>query len=190
MKTALSLLVGSVLAMVGLATPASAAIEIFLAMDGIQSDLADSSHPHTISLLSLSTNVFQQGLNFAGSGAAAAKTQFNPIVVNKAVDKTSPALFLACATGKHIKNATIFVRDEQASFDYFKLVLTDVLVSSIIGSAEAGDNFATEKVTLSFSKIEWDFTPQNLEGLPLSPVTGGFDVKQNRTFNVSQEPPG
>jgi type VI secretion system secreted protein Hcp len=188
MKTTLKLLLAGMVAFAGLTVGASATIEIFLQVDGIDGESQDSAHPNTIELLTVSTNVFQQGLNLAGTGAGAAKTQFNPITVAKQVDKTSPALFVACATGKHIKTATIFIRNSQTAgtpVDFFKIILTDVLVSSITSDAERDSDYISEKVTLSFSKIEWDFTPVNGDGLPQTPVKGGFDVKLNRALTLS-----
>ena len=138
MKTVCKFFVGSLLAFSAFAMPASAAIDMFLKLDGIDGEATDTAHPNTIQLLSFSANVFQQGLNLAGLGAGAGKAQFNPIEVMKTIDKTSPALFVACATGKHIKTATLFVRSGEASFDYFKIILTDVLISSLSTSGGLG----------------------------------------------------
>ncbi len=169
MKTACKFFLGGLLVLSALSTEATASIDMFLQLDGIEGEATDTAHPNTIQLLSFSANVFQQGLNLAGNGAAAGKAQFNPIEVMKSIDKTSPALFVACATGKHIKTATLFVRNGEATFDYFKIVLTDVLISSLSTSGGSGDDLVAEHVTLSFSKIQWVFTPVNLEGRPDQP---------------------
>ncbi len=165
------------------ATQAQVPIPIFLTIDGIEGDSTDSEHANSIPILSFSSDVFQQGLNLAGGGGSAAKTQFNPIVVIKRFDKTSPQLFLACATGKHIKSATIAVQKAgNQPYDFFKIVLSDVLISSVSASADSEQLVDTEKVTLSFSKISWQFRPQDPNGSPLPPVVGSFDLKANKPF--------
>ena len=52
------------------------------------------------------------------------------------VSKASPKLFLACATGQHIKEAALVgVKEGKDRQEFFKVTLTDVLVSSFQQSA-------------------------------------------------------
>ena len=71
------------------------------------------------------------------------------------VNKASPKLMLACATGKHIKETVLVVRKAGGSGDeLMRVKLHDVLVSSYqIGGS--GSDVPTEELSLNFSKIEF-----------------------------------
>jgi type VI secretion system secreted protein Hcp len=111
---------------------------------------------------------------FAGGGASAAKTEISPISISKLIDKSSPVLFINCATGKRIPTATLYARRDGNVFDYFTLTLSDLLVSSVTQSA--ADGGIIETVSLSFSKITLTYVEQNPNGAPGASVSSSFDL--------------
>jgi type VI secretion system Hcp family effector len=69
-----------------------------------------------------------------------------------------------------------------APFEYFDIVLSDVLVSSVNDSTETTDAEGNllETVSFEYAKIEWTYTPRDEKGAPETPVKGGYDLKLNK----------
>jgi type VI secretion system secreted protein Hcp len=95
--------------------------------------------------------------------------------------KASPKLFLACATGAHIPKATLTCRKAGGKQEeYLKVVFTDLLVSSYqTGGSAHGDVVPTDQISLNYSKIEWEYKPQDEKGGLGGPIKAGYDLKKN-----------
>jgi type VI secretion system secreted protein Hcp len=142
--------------------------DAFLKIDGIEGESTDTAHPREIELLSYSFGVTQAGSVVGGSGGGAGKATFQDFHFVSRLQKSSPKLFLACATGQHIKFATMSVRSTEKRFpDFYKVQLTDVLVSSFEegGSADGAENVPLEQISLNFAKIEIDYSVQDTKGV-------------------------
>src|SRR5919108_4062049 len=114
------------------------AVDLFLKLDGIQGESLDKAHKGEIELESFSWGE-SNAAPPAGGGGGAGKVQIQDLHVVAHVNKASPSLVLACATGKHLKDAVLTARKAgkgQQEFLVFKF--TDVLVSSyqISGTAQ------------------------------------------------------
>src|SRR5215211_5780834 len=108
------------------------ATDIFARLGEIKGESADDRHKDEIGVLSWSWGVSQSAPNSAGSGAAAGKVTFNDFNFTHRVDKASPVLMRACATGQHLKDATITMRKAgKVQQDYLIVKLTDVLVTNV-----------------------------------------------------------
>ena len=86
------------------------AVDMFLKLDGIKGESADHKHKDTIHIESFSWGMSQTGAHGTGGGGGAGKVSVHDISITKHVDKSSPALMLACCNGKHIKDGLITVR--------------------------------------------------------------------------------
>lgn len=127
------------------------AVDYFLKLSGIDGESQDSKHKGEIEILSYSWGVSQTGSNARGAGGGAGKAAFNDFSILKLVDKASPQLMQACCTGQHIPDANFTGRlSGESQFEYLKIKLTDVLISSVQPSGSAGDSPAFEQVSLSF----------------------------------------
>ena len=100
------------------------------------------------------------------------------------LNRASINLMKACATGEHIKVATLTARKagkEQQEYLTFKF--HDVLVSSYqTGGSEGGDAVPIDQVSFNFAKIEVDYKLQKPDG-SLGP--GGqfkYDLKAHKAF--------
>ena len=95
------------------------------------------------------------------------------------VNKASPKLFLACASGQHIKLATFSARkatkDQQ---EFLKIKFTDILVSSY-QNAGTDDFLPMDQVSFNFSKLELEYRPQKPDGSLAPPDKAGWDIKKN-----------
>jgi type VI secretion system secreted protein Hcp len=192
MKTISTLLVACLALAVAPACRAQAAnsFRIHLKLDGIDGESSDTGHNGEIDVVTFKAGVMQRALaNAAGGGASAGASDFKPLTVFKYLDLASAKLFLACATGQHIKTATLTVENTGSETAtparplgvFFKIVLTDVLVASVNEDSSTTDQLGNlvESISLSYSKIQWNYN-QNFGGEPGPTVTGGFDVRANK----------
>ena len=80
-------------------------------------------------------------------------------------------------TGGHIPEATLFCRKAGGKpLDYLKVTLKQALVTSISTGASASDDRVQETVTLNFSEITEEYTPQSPDGTGQGPVIKGYNV--------------
>src|SRR5690349_17049726 len=116
-----------------------AAFDYFLRIDGIPGESTDVKHKDEIEVLSWSWGETHPASAAAGSGGGAGKVDMGDFGVVARVSKASPALLLACASGKHLKSAVLAGRrgGGKAQGDFLTFSLADVLVSSYqTGAAE------------------------------------------------------
>ncbi len=157
--------------------------DYFLKIDDVKGESQDSKHKGEIDIDSFSWGEVQTGTAGAGGGAGAGKVQKQDLAIMKSVDKSSPVLMMACATGKHYKQATLTVRKaggEQQ--DYLTITLSDLLVSSYTTNASAGETMPTESVTLNFAKLEMSYKPQRPDGTLDAEVLQKYDFAANKKF--------
>jgi type VI secretion system secreted protein Hcp len=157
----------------------------FLKVDGIPGESIQPGYTDHIEVVSFKLGVEQRGVSDFGGGAGAGKSSFLPLRIFKYVDKASPLLFLACATGKHIKTVEFKARKTgSAPIEYLKIKMEDVLISSVNHESadQDGGNILLESVSLNFAKIEITYTPVDSNGTPGTPIKVGFDLKKNKLF--------
>jgi type VI secretion system secreted protein Hcp len=135
------------------------AVDMFLKIGDIKGESKDSQHRDWIEVSSFSWGMSQSGVaaDRPGSGAGAGKVSVQDISITKRLDKSSPLLMRSCATGQHIKEATLNLsRTKNDQQTYYVITLTDVLVSSYSPACSEGgaENVPVEAVTLNFSKIQ------------------------------------
>src|SRR5258705_5385585 len=108
------------------------AFDAFLKLDGIEGESTDAAHKGEIEVLSFSWGVNQTGSLVGGGGSGAGKASFQDLHFNTIVSKASPRLFKACATGEHIKKASLSMRKAggRQQQEFLKIELEEVLVSS------------------------------------------------------------
>jgi type VI secretion system secreted protein Hcp len=162
--------------------PPAQASDYLLEIDGIKGESSDQKHKDTIELQSFSWGVSQTTTHSSGGGGGAGKATFQDLHFTSKVSKASPLLFKRAATGEHIKKATLFVRKAGSGGgqgDYMTITLEDVLVSSYETKPSKGsDAVPTDRVSLNFSKIEFDYKPQLSDGRLGAPVTSTYDLAQ------------
>src|SRR5262249_41861567 len=136
------------------------ATDMFLKIDGIPGGSTDKAHPGEIEVLSYSWGVKNSGTGGFGGGGGEGKASFHDLTFVSHQDKSSPVLMRSCATGVHIKEATITVRKAGANnSDFYKIRLTDVLVSSVdeTGVEDSRDVTPNDQVSLNFQKVHVEF---------------------------------
>ena len=156
------------------------AVSIFAKIGTIKGESQDAKHEDEIEVFSWTWGVSQAGPMSQGGGGGRSRATFQDLNFTHHVDKASPLLMLACATGEHIKEATITVRkDGEGQQDYLVVTMTDVLVTSV--SSSGGDGGSTiESVALAFAKVDLEYTPQKPDGSPDVGVHFKYDLKRNK----------
>lgn len=161
-------------------TVGAAAVDYFLQIDGIDGESMDSQHPGTIEIDSFSWGVSNAGTMGHGGGGGSGKASFQDFHFTSKVSKASPKLMLAVAKGEHIPRAILFVRKSGGNQqDYYIIRLEDVMVTSYQSSAggSSGD-VPTDQFSLNFSKIEFEYKPQNADGSLGEAVRASWDLKK------------
>jgi type VI secretion system secreted protein Hcp len=155
-----------------------AQVDYFLKIDGVESESADAKHKGEIELESYSWGATQSGTAGKGGGQGAGKVVPQDFHFVKRVDKASPVLFIACATGTPYKKAVLTGRKAGAGQqEYFKITMEDVLVSSYqLGGSGSSDVVPMEQVSLNFAKLEMVYKEQKADG------SLGGEVKQKYDF--------
>ncbi|MBC7824388.1 MAG: type VI secretion system tube protein Hcp [Candidatus Parcubacteria bacterium] len=118
-------------------------------------------------------------LSSSGSGAGAGKVNLQPFQFMMPTSKASPKLFLAGASGQPLKTATLTCRQSgQKAREFLKITLSDVLVSSFGTSSDT--SVPVDQLSLSYTKIVYEFTSQKADGSLDTIVKAGWDVKANK----------
>ena len=157
------------------------ASDIFAKIGDIKGESPDDKHKGEIELLSWSWGVTQSGTMAHGGGGGEGKANFNDFNFTHHIDKASPVLMKACATGEHIKEATITVRKAGKGQQEFLIIkMNDILITGVAPSG-AGDGAATaEHVALQFAKVDLEYKPQKQDGSLDAGVHFKYDIKGNK----------
>jgi type VI secretion system secreted protein Hcp len=156
------------------------AVDYFLKVDGIAGESADAKHKGEIDVLGFNFGVSNETASTGGGGGGAGKAVFDDLVVLARTSKASPLLWLACASGQHVKSAVLTCRRTavKTQVEFLKVTLEDVTITSY--EADGGDEERpVDQVALNYGKIELAYTPVDSSGKPQPPVTAGWDVAKN-----------
>ena len=157
-----------------------AAMDYFLKIDGVKGESTDSKHKEAIDVLSWSWGESNAASFGTGGGGGAGKVQMQDLHFTATVSKASPVLMLNCATGMHAAKAELIARKAGgAQEEYYKITLTEVFVTSYQIAGSSGGGLPTDQVSLSFSKFEMEYKPQDDKGKLGSPVKAGWDRAKN-----------
>lgn len=157
------------------------AVDYFLKVDGIDGEATDSKHKGEIDIESWSWGATNSGDAAHRGGMGAGKVAMQDFHFVMKVNKATPKLMEACATGEHIKKAILTCRkagkDQQ---EYLKVTLSDLVVSSYQTGGSHGDVVPTDQVSLNFSKVEYEYKEQKPDGTLGGAVKAGYDLKANK----------
>ena len=158
-----------------------ALVDYFLKIDGIEGESQDAKHKNEIDLESWSWGESQTGSHAAGGGGGAGKVAMQDFHFVMKINKASPKLALACASGEHIKKAVLTCRKAgKEQQEFLKVTLSDFLVSSYqTGGNGHADVTPMDQISLNYSKIEWDYKEQKHDGTLGGSIKAGWDLKGN-----------
>ena len=153
---------------------------VFLKLDGIEGESQDSRHAKEIDVSAWSLGVTNPGSGHVGGGAGAGRATFTDLAVTKVLDKASPALLLAVASGRHIRTARLTVTSGgPRPLEYLTVDLEDVLVTSCLLADSADPDRPVENVTFDYGKIRVNYSQQSPTGALGVVSSFGWDVVRN-----------
>ena len=155
------------------------AVDMFLKIDGVDGESADSKHKGEIDVLAWSWGMSQSGTTHMGGGGGAGKASVQDLSVTKWVDHATPKLMQFCLNGKHIKEATLVVRKAgEKPLEYIIIKMTDVIVTSVSTGGSGGEDRLTENVSLNFAEVNYKYVSQKKDG--------SADKKPEYTYNIEK----
>ena len=155
------------------------ATDIFARIGNIKGESQDVKHKGEVDVLAWTWGLAQTGSMAYGGGGGAGKVSFQDLTFSHRVDKASPALMLACATGQHLKDATITVRKAgKDQHEYLIVRMPDVLVTGVNSSVDGSDS--SEAVALQFAKVNLEYKPQKPDGSLDAGVHFKYDIKAKK----------
>jgi type VI secretion system secreted protein Hcp len=151
----------------------------YIKFDGVDGESTAVDHKDWIVVDSMTWGV--AAVSPAPTGAPP-KVAVRDFTITHRIDKASPKLFLACATGQTIPTVTLSVTRTVAGTEvgFYQIILTDVLVSSVTSASApdsagtSGDERPQESLSLNYTKIEIKYTPiDDVTGAPGPVETSG-----------------
>ena len=156
------------------------AADIFAKIGDIKGESFDDKHKDEIEVLSFSWGVANSGNISAGGGAGAGKATFQDLSFIHHIDKSSPMLMKACATGTHFKDAIITHRKAgKGQQEYMIFKLNDVIITGVTHGGGSGQPYS-ESISIAFAKVDLEYKPQKQDGSLDAGIHFKYDLKTNK----------
>jgi type VI secretion system secreted protein Hcp len=157
------------------------AADIFAKLGDIKGESLDDKHKDEIEVLSFSWGVSNAGSMGFGSGGGEGKATFHDLTFQHKVDKASPILMQACATGVHLKEGTITHRKAgKGQQEFLVIKMNDVIITSVQPGHSGSDGSASETVSLAFGKVAVEYKPQKADGSLDAGIHFKYDLKAQK----------
>ena len=156
------------------------ASDTFAKLGDIKGESPDDKHKDEIEVLSFSWGVANAGSMAFGGGGGEGKATFHDLSFTHKVDKASPVLMQACATGVHLKEGTITVRKSGKGQQEFLIIkMNDIIITSVTNGGGGGDG-ASENVSIAFAKVDMQYKPQKPDGSLEAGIHFKYDLKAQK----------
>ncbi|MBM3546262.1 MAG: type VI secretion system tube protein Hcp [Alphaproteobacteria bacterium] len=155
---------------------------IYMKYEGIDGEATHENHKKWLDINSL-----QWGMGRAISTKAGASTNreasepsVSEVTITKLMDSASPKFFTESCTGAAGKKVEIhLVTTGSPGNTYAEYTLTDGLVSSY--SMSSGGDRPTESISISFTKVEYKFTPYDNKNKAGTPIAVSYDLSTTKS---------
>jgi type VI secretion system secreted protein Hcp len=156
------------------------ASDIFAKLGDIKGESLDDKHKDEIEILAYSWGVTNAGSMGYGSGGGEGKAQFHDLSFTHKIDKASPVLMQYCATGVHLKEATITHRKAgKGQQEFLVIKLADVIVTGVTHGGNGADG-SSENVSIAFAKVNVEYKPQKADGSLDAGIHFKYDLKAQK----------
>jgi len=160
------------------------AIDVYLYIDGIKGESADSAHQGWIEVTAAQWGVKQPKSATASTagGHTAERSEHRNLTISKLADLSSPLLLQTCSAGRTISKAKLecMRADGQGErVKYYEVELENVLIGNMDQVVHEGD-ILHDSIGLKFSKVHWKYTQQKIGGGAGGNTSGGWDLAANR----------
>ncbi|MDO8334615.1 MAG: type VI secretion system tube protein Hcp [Nitrosomonas sp.] len=159
-----------------------ATTDFYLKIDGIDGESQDDNHTGEIDLESWSWGCTQSGASASGGGGGKGKVSMQDFKFVMKVNKATPKLIEACASGKVFGSAILTCRKAGGEQEgYLSYKFTDVLISSYQTGGSGANIIPTEQISFNYAKMEVEYKEQKSSGSMGGAIKGGWDLKKNKT---------
>ncbi len=159
------------------------ATDIFAKIGDIKGEAVDVKHKDEVEVLSWSWGVSQSGSTAPGGGGGQAKVSFNDFSFTHRIDKASPVLMKACATGSHVKEATITMRKAgKGQHEFLVIKMNDIIITNVQPTASGNGGDTTENVALQFAKIHVEYKAAKADGSPDAGIHFKYDIRNSKEW--------
>jgi len=94
------------------------------------------------------------------SGAGSGRVLHQDLAVEKDIDKASPKIASACASGEIIPKVTIEIRPAGGDRrEHLVIKMINVVISNVAPQTATGLDRPTESVTFSYESLDWEAAP-------------------------------
>ena len=122
-------------------------------------------------------------LGGSGGGGGAGKVSMHDFQFVMKLNKASPSLMRACATGQHIKTATLTGRKAgKGQQEYLTLVLRRPRQLVSDSWIRGGRSLPIDEVSFNFAEVEVEYKPQKPDGSLAPGVPFKYDLKTNKAY--------
>jgi type VI secretion system secreted protein Hcp len=162
---------------------ASGAFDAYIKIGSIDGEATDPKHPQWIVLQSMEWGTSRSITTPAGGNREASSPSISELTITKKLDRSSPALFLNAVGGSAaIETVTLELVDTTNSAVFYRLTLSDVLVSSQSNSGATGSDKPTETISLNFTKIKMEYFVVDAKGGSTAVPAVGYDLATAKHF--------
>ena len=156
--------------------------DIHFKLGDIKGESTDDKHKDEIDVDNWGWGASNPGSMSHGGGGGTGKVSFSDLTILHRVDKASPNLWKACATGEHIKEATLTsAKQGKGPQDFLIIKMNDILITSVsLSESNGSGSVPMESVSLQCSKVDLEYKPQKADGSLDAGVHFKYDIKANK----------
>ena len=157
------------------------AFDAYLYIDGIKGESTDSEHKDWIEVLSYSHPIAQPAASSSSAGGSAGPVVRQSLSIVKKLDISTPKLYVAASSGKHIPKVTIDLMRASggAPVKYLTVKMEEVFITSVSPAGRTlptssptptpgnltramatTSSLMTESVSFNYGSIQWVYTQQ------------------------------
>lgn len=157
------------------------AMSMFLQVDGVTGESADSNHTGWIDVSSFTWGAQQPGNMSTGGGGGAGKVAFSDLHITTKIDKATTTLLKFCANGKHVASVVLSIcKSGGEQIEYSKITLTDVLITSVDYTGSSDGDLIGISYSFQASKVQQQYWVQTSSGTKGAESSTGWDIKANK----------
>jgi type VI secretion system secreted protein Hcp len=162
---------------------ASGAFDAYLKIGDIQGESTDAKHPGWIELDSVQWGVGRGISSAVGGNREASAPSISELTLTKRLDKSSPSIFLNAVGGSPtIATVTLELVHPATQVVFYRITLSNVLVSGQSQSVASGADVPMESVSLNFTKIKMEYFFQDAKGVTTAIPAVGWDLALQKKF--------
>jgi type VI secretion system secreted protein Hcp len=146
----------------------------------LKGESEDKVHKGDIDILAWSWGASQSATTHMGKGGGGGKVLVENLNVTKYIDSATHMLWQRTFDGEHLEEVTLIVRKAGGeALEYFKIVMTDAIISNVSTGGSGGEDRLTENVTFNFAEVKITYVPQSSTGGKEADKVAGWNIAAN-----------